>query len=569
MKKLFTLSFLLLVGLIVYSQSDLIVEPDTTICEGQSVTLHYTGGDITTCLDVTDDMLVVPDEYTTIQDAIDAAVTEDTIVVLPGTYSGVGNRDLTIDGKDLTIIGSCGPNVTIIDCGNSTRALTVDNSVTIFQGFTIMNGFENATTDWSFGFIFDFEANSGGSKLIDLVIKDNQISSGYITTRGVLIYGTNITIENCLIYNNNLNGGSGTSGGSSWSSAGYSCILKTNESTISNCVFYNNNVNGYHKTLFTTDFSSIATFENSIVWGNNIDINYNNSSSSFLYNITYSDIEGGFTGTGNIDSDPLFTDPTNGDFTLQPSSPCIGTSSTSGNMGCQFIPTLEWSTGETTSSIVVTPTETTTYSLTETMGSNSESEDIEITVIELPDVSFTLDEFISYDSDPITLSGTPTGGEWTGNGVDVDVFDPETAGLGTTYISYSFSDVNECSNEIIESTIVYDTLGVVCVEYISVTDTLFIDVVLSGVPEPDNTNMVKVYPNPTSDFVIINTGNYESMDGYQIKIYNTLSQLVWETFIEQEEYQIDVNTFGEYGTYFIQIYDDSETLLDVRKLILQ
>ncbi|SVD14409.1 uncharacterized protein METZ01_LOCUS367263, partial [marine metagenome] len=41
--------------------------------------------------------------------------------------------------------------------------------------------------------------------------------------------------------------------------------------------------------------------------------------------ITYSNIQGDTTwaGNGNINLDPLFTDPDNGDFTLQPSSPCI------------------------------------------------------------------------------------------------------------------------------------------------------------------------------------------------------------------------------------------------------
>jgi hypothetical protein len=40
-------------------------------------------------------------------------------------------------------------------------------------------------------------------------------------------------------------------------------------------------------------------------------------------NIFYSNILDGYDGEGNISADPMFTDPDNGDFTLQFGSPCI------------------------------------------------------------------------------------------------------------------------------------------------------------------------------------------------------------------------------------------------------
>jgi hypothetical protein len=36
----------------------------------------------------------------------------------------------------------------------------------------------------------------------------------------------------------------------------------------------------------------------------------------------YSDVQGGYSGEGNIDTDPLFVDPDNGDFHLSKNSPC-------------------------------------------------------------------------------------------------------------------------------------------------------------------------------------------------------------------------------------------------------
>ncbi|MCA9441051.1 MAG: hypothetical protein KC964_09620, partial [Candidatus Omnitrophica bacterium] len=46
--------------------------------------------------------------------------------------------------------------------------------------------------------------------------------------------------------------------------------------------------------------------------------------------IQWSNIQGGWPGEGNIDADPLFMDPENGDFRLQENSPCIDSASSSG-----------------------------------------------------------------------------------------------------------------------------------------------------------------------------------------------------------------------------------------------
>jgi hypothetical protein len=39
--------------------------------------------------------------------------------------------------------------------------------------------------------------------------------------------------------------------------------------------------------------------------------------------VSYCNVQGGYLGTGNIDADPLFVDPDNGDLRLSPNSPCI------------------------------------------------------------------------------------------------------------------------------------------------------------------------------------------------------------------------------------------------------
>ncbi|MCH8343894.1 MAG: hypothetical protein IH983_07890 [Planctomycetes bacterium] len=65
---------------------------------------------------------------------------------------------------------------------------------------------------------------------------------------------------------------------------------------------------------------SQATLENCIVWGNN-PLQIETDDSGVV--VAYSDVEGDWFGTGNIDADPLFVDPGNGDFTLKSCSPAV------------------------------------------------------------------------------------------------------------------------------------------------------------------------------------------------------------------------------------------------------
>jgi len=67
---------------------------------------------------------------------------------------------------------------------------------------------------------------------------------------------------------------------------------------------------------------SNLTVRNTILWGDTPDeIKWNFGALT----VTYSDIQGGWGGEGNIDAGPLFVDPDNGDHHLQAGSPCINT----------------------------------------------------------------------------------------------------------------------------------------------------------------------------------------------------------------------------------------------------
>ena len=88
--------------------------------------------------------IYVPSDQPTIQAGINVANPGDTVYVLPGIYTGDGNRDLTFGGKNITLLSTTGPGATIIDCEGSAAdphiGIFLDNgedSTAWIEGFTI------------------------------------------------------------------------------------------------------------------------------------------------------------------------------------------------------------------------------------------------------------------------------------------------------------------------------------------------------------------------------------------------------------------------------------------------
>ena len=87
----------------------------------------------------------VPDDFPTIQDAIDASQNGDIVIVRPGTYME------TIDfiGKSITVKSEKGPMITIIDGNRAGSVVTFaggEDPAAVLSGFTITKGFADYNT---------------------------------------------------------------------------------------------------------------------------------------------------------------------------------------------------------------------------------------------------------------------------------------------------------------------------------------------------------------------------------------------------------------------------------------
>ena len=146
-------------------------------------------------------------------------------------------------------------------------------------------------------------------------------NSGYDYGGGMYNIGSSyLSLNNCIVTTNRANSyGGGMSNNNS-------------DLALTNCTFTGNSARNGSAFAFNSRDQmeqSTAGLIDCILWNNSDEI-WNNDSSKIA--ISYSNIRGGWLGTGNIDADPMFTDP-NGpdnipgteddDFSLAPLSSCI------------------------------------------------------------------------------------------------------------------------------------------------------------------------------------------------------------------------------------------------------
>jgi hypothetical protein len=139
-----------------------------------------------------------------------------------------------------------------------------------------------------------------------------------------LAYWDNIRFTDCIVRSNSVENYGGLGGATV-----VRCVLYGNSgwnqtAVLLACDSYNctvaNNAAGFLPNAWTTGGMVNGRAVNCILWGND----GNNGQQVYQPDsVTYSIVQGGYAGTGNLDSDPLFVNATNGDFHLQVNSPAI------------------------------------------------------------------------------------------------------------------------------------------------------------------------------------------------------------------------------------------------------
>jgi len=297
----------------------------------------------------------VPGDQPTIQAGIDAAINGDIVLVQSGTYLEnlyFNGKLITVGSLYLTTQDTSYISSTIIDGNGSGSVVSFEggeDTSSILTGFTITNGStnlgggiycENASPSLLNLMITNNSVSSLGGGIYcgdssspflqNVTIADNSAAEG----GGIFItWFSNANLENVTIANNSAYYGGGINcyntsptlqkvtifGNSAVYSGGGIYCYNTSNPSLGNVTIANNSAGTSGGGIYCND--SNPTVINSIMWNNTPEEIFIDISGSVT--ATYSDIEGGFTGVGNINTDPLFINSGSGDYHLQPTSPCI------------------------------------------------------------------------------------------------------------------------------------------------------------------------------------------------------------------------------------------------------
>jgi len=331
------------------------------------------------------DVIYVPQDYETIQSAINASGGNGTIIVSDGVYTGEGNKNLDFNGKELTISSENGSAYCVIDCELSGRGVYAhrdETDTSEFIGFTIRNGSSqqgagiycyHSSPSIDRCILEDGSALMGGgiasthssSLISNCILRGNALitTGDSVFGGGLYCYKSSLIVTSCEISGNTATGDISSNA----YGAGIACSQKSTL-TLRNSLISDNQADaippaetGEAGGLYVTN--STLFIENCTITGNASDqvggvqhfdstvemidsIFWHNSPKEFNspFTATYSNIKG-ITGMGNIDADPLFVTGAGGDYYLSQlitghtiDSPCLDAGSADGSEICLFDP---------------------------------------------------------------------------------------------------------------------------------------------------------------------------------------------------------------------------------------
>jgi hypothetical protein len=98
--------------------------------------------------------------------------------------------------------------------------------------------------------------------------------------------------------------------------------------------------------------------------------------------------------------------------------------------------------------------------------------------------------------------------------------------------------------------------------------TNYILIPLNNKASANNTCTFMVGLDPTGEEVVFNTGKYEKMKGYSIRVINNKSEVMTTFKVDKPSYRFDINQWGGHARYFMEVLNEQNQIDNIFKLDL-
>jgi len=228
-------------------------------------------------------------------------------------------------------------------------------------------------------------------------------------------------------------------------------------------------------------------------------------------------------------------------ISVNSSTICSGSTTT---LTASGVTSYSWNTGSTSPNISVNPTGTTVYTVTGYLSGcgTLATQTATVSVNALPNVTLgSIAGPLCTNNAAVTLSGSPSGGNFSGTGVVGSSFDPSVSGAGTFTVMYYYTDGNNCSS----------------------VDSKTVSVSLcTGINELSSSS-ISVYPNPAKDVVQISM-SASLVSQATIEMYDAIGKLVISERVNNTITTLSLTDYAK-GMYSIRVV--SENNQSIIKLI--
>ena len=164
-----------------------------------------------------------------------------------------------------------------------------------------------------------------------------------------------------------------------------------------------------------------------------------------------------------------------------------------------------------------------------------------LTVHPLSSVSLSIagnDSLCSYVGTFALSGGSPSGGVYSGSGSSSGNFNPASANIGWNIITYTVTDINNCTNKAKDSL------------YVNTCTT-------TGLPDFDISKNISFYPNPVRDIITISANGVNPVE---MELYNSIGELILKKEFNSNITNLDIRTLHS-GLYLLNVKTKQGTVM--------